>query len=87
MNIKTEVNQYVNNFKTKYDMGFISAESEIVLEHFKSKYKFDMDKYYEAMYGNTCMVIDEQIVTYHCDIALGIMCGIEERKLTAPEWD
>tara|TARA_R110001606_G_scaffold134259_1_gene270598 strand:- start:15122 stop:15385 length:264 start_codon:yes stop_codon:yes gene_type:complete len=85
--ISAEVNVYINKFKTKHKQGFIPSECEHVIEYFKSKYKFNMDKYYKAMYGNTCMVIDGEIITYQCDITLGIKCGIENREQTVEEWD
>ncbi len=82
-----EVWDYLNKFKTKYKHGFIRSECETVVEYFKSKYEFSMDKYYDAMYGNTCMVIEGETITYHCDIHLGIVCGIENREQTIEEWD
>jgi hypothetical protein len=87
MTISQEVTKYVDEFKTKHSMGFIKSEVEMVIEHFKSKYKFNMDKYYDAMYGNTCMVVEDQIVNYHCDVIMGVVCGIEDRELTVEEWD
>ena len=82
-----DVSDYVENFDSKHKQGLIRSEVAIVLEHFNKTHTLNMDKYYDAMYCNTCMVIDEEIINYHCDIIQGIVCAIENRELTSGEWD
>lgn len=82
-----EVWNYIDKFKTKHKEGFVFSEVEQVIEHFKSKYKLNMDKYYKSMYGNTCMVINEETITYRGDLGLALCCAIENREQTIEEWD
>ena len=74
----------VDNFKTEYPQGFIQSE---ITELLKDYPDINMDKFNDAMYGNTCMVIDNKIVTYHCDVELALRCGIENRDMKVDEWD
>lgn len=47
-----------------------------------------MDKYNNAMFGNTYMLSDEgKTITYHCDIITALLCGIEDRDIHLWEWD
>lgn len=74
----------VYKWKTKYEEGFIQEEQEELLKKFPN---INMEKYNKAMYGNTCMIRDDKIITYHCDIYKALLCGIENRELTLGEWD
>jgi hypothetical protein len=87
MSSTEEVWDYVESFKTIHRQGFVISEIHQIIEHFSSKYKLNMDKYYGAMRGNTCMVINEEIITYHCDLGLALCCAIENREQTVDEWD
>ena len=46
-----------------------------------------MDKFYDALMGIICMVKNNEIITYHCDIEKALRCGIENRNLNIWEWD
>jgi len=46
-----------------------------------------MDKFDDAMMCNTCMIIDEEIIHYHCDLYHAIICGLQNRKLNSFEFD
>lgn len=81
---KVSIKYHVYNFKTKYEHGFISEEIEEIL---KSYPKINMDKFNDALRGNTCMMRDGKIITYHCDIEKALYCGTENRDLTIDEWD
>lgn len=82
---RKEVTKIVHDFNTKEEIGFTPIEiSLLLLQHFNG---IDMDRYYSAMLGNTCAVIDGITRTYHCDIITGIMCGIEDRDILPHEWD
>ena len=82
--IAEEVHNKVYNYKTRYEQGFI--ESEIV-ELLKDYPDINMEKYNDAMMGNTCMMINNELVNYHCDVEKAILCGIENRDLHWYEWD
>jgi hypothetical protein len=46
-----------------------------------------MDKYYKAVQGDTCAVVDNQVIQYHCDIEKAIRCGLEKRDIKPYEFD
>ena len=77
------VEEFVNNYPTKYKMGFTGAE---ILE-LLNKYQIDIDQFYIKLGINTVGVIDGKSVTYHCDILKGLRCVIEDREQTLEEWD
>jgi len=80
-NIKTKV----YNFKTKYKEGFIDSELKKLLNNYSD---IDMDKFNDAMMGNTSILSDNNdIIYYHCDIFNALLCGIQKRNLTVSEWD
>lgn len=66
----------VNNFKTKYEYGFIQSEIEILLK----QYPIDMDRFNESMMGHTCMCIDNETIWYHCDIIKAINYSVRRYK-------
>lgn len=74
----------VYSFKTKYKEGFVKSEIEELLKDYPdvNKEKFD-----DALAGITCMVKDENIVIYHCDIETALKCGVENRDIGSHEWD
>ena len=73
-----------NNFKTKYEQGFVKDEIKSITEMFPV---LNMDKFNDALNGITAMMIDNEVIIYHCDIEKALLCGIENRKLTSLEWD
>ena len=74
----------VHTFKTKHKEGFTQLELSILLTSYPG---IDMEKFNNALMGNTCMGIDNQIIYYHHDIEKAIRCGMEKRNLTQEEWD
>ena len=76
--------EYVYNYPTKHKEGFTDKELK---ELFKAFPSVNMDKANNAMNGNTCMVIDDEIINYHCDVLAALRCGLENRDLKWYEWD
>ena len=76
--------EIVYNYKTKHKYGFTHKEIEDVLKGFPN---INLDKFYEALQGNTCMVIGNEVITYHCDLLLALECGVENRDVESHEWD
>lgn len=75
----------VYNYPFKHTNGFTSDEQKELLKQFPD---INMDKYYDAMMGNTGMVNDEgKFITYPCDIVTALRCGIENRDIHLSEWD
>ena len=78
------IQETVETFKTKNTEGFTNPELGELLKQFPG---MNMDKYYSAMTGNTCMMIDGEMIFYHCDIITAIRCGVENRDIRLSEWD
>ena len=74
----------VFNYKTKYKEGFTKEEIDSLLKNYPD---INMDKFEDALMGITCMMIDDRMIVYHCDIDHAIKCGMENRRLTLLEWD
>lgn len=75
--------EFIDTYPTKYQHGFLGSETNEILE----KFEIDKEKFYTALGVNTCMVIEGQILNYHCDIELALRCVIENRDKTLEEWD
>ena len=65
------IKEKVYNFKTKYKEGFIQSEIETLLKDYP---KINIEKFNNALMGNTCMLINDEIITYHCDIEKALLC-------------
>ena len=83
-NEKKDKLSLVYKFKTKYSVGFLSEETTELLKEFPG---INMDKFKWALFGNTCPVIDEEVLKYKHDVYKAIVCGIENRDLSADEFD
>ena len=79
-----KIKEDVNSFKTKHPQGFLQEEIKELLKNYPD---INMDKFNDALTGITCMMIDEKIIIYHCDIEVALRCGIENRNPTLGEWD
>ena len=75
----------VYNYKSKSEYGLIEAE---ILDVLKDYPDCNMDKYNDAMFGNTCIVNDDkEVINYQCDVYSAILCGVENRDQMLHEWD
>ena len=74
----------VYSYETKYDEGFIDSEIEDILSKFSN---LNMDKFQNALYGNTYMLKNNDVIMYHCDILTALRCATENRNMYAYEWD
>ena len=78
----------VLNYKTKYKEGFIDDEiGDIKNKVEKRVFNFNTEKFEDAFYGNTCIIKDKQIISYHIDVLNALKCGIENRYINNYEWD
>lgn len=82
---KFDIQSFVYEYKTKHKEGFTPTE----LENIKKEFPFEIneEKFNNAMMGNTCMMIDDVIITYHCDVVTALRCGSENRDMRWWEWD
>ena len=78
------IKESVYGFKTKHEEGFVMGEIDELLKEFPG---INRDKFDGALTGITCMMIDDEMVIYHCDIELALRCGIEAREPRSWEWD
>lgn len=76
--------EFVYKYKTKHVEGFTNEELKEVLKKFPN---INMEKYNLAMMGNTCMLKDEDVINYHCDVFTALRCGIEGRNQRGYEFD
>lgn len=78
--------ELIYSYPTKSKYGFTDVEiKEFIALNVKQPIS---QKHYDgAMWGNTCMVENNKIINYHCDVLKAIRCGIEKRGLTFSEWD
>ncbi len=74
----------VSNYPVNNKYGFTQEEILDLLKDFPT---VNMDKFNNALMGNTCMMIDDELIQYHCDIDSALRCGIEDRELRIDEWD
>ena len=74
----------VYNFPTKNKEGFTDSEIDELLSKFDN---LNVGKFQDALRGITCMVIDNELVIYHCDILTALYCGLENRDMYSYEMD
>ena len=75
----------VNKYPTKHEHGFIDPEIKELLDLFEN---LNMDKWDNAMRGNTCMMdAKDGFIIYHCDILTGLRCALENRDQYLHKWD
>ena len=77
------ITNIVNNYPVKYEYGFTSEEIKNLLK----EYDLNSESFYKALGVNTCMIIDGQTITYHCDIENALFCVVENREQNIWEWD
>lgn len=68
----------------KYEEGFTNLELQIILNKYDN---INMEKYGNSMMGNTCMVIENNVINYPWDVRTALICGIENRNETIWEMD
>jgi Ca2+-binding EF-hand superfamily protein len=79
-----EIRKEINDFPTKSEYGFTKAEITTLLNKFKG---VNLKKFQEAMYGNTCMMENNELINYHHDVEMALICGLQNRSLKVGEWD
>lgn len=61
---KINFKKIVEDYKTKYTQGFIESELKDLCKQLNIK-ESDLN---EALGTNTCMLIDDDVITYWCDV-------------------
>ncbi len=79
-----DIREEVNSWLTKNKQGFTRDEYMKLLDNYPG---INMDRFWDALNGITCMSIDGETVVFHRDIELAIRCGMEDRSPTISEWD
>ena len=82
--MKMTVSQKVYSYSTKYKEGFLYEELEAIAKEYP---KINMDKFWSALRGNTCIMKPEGLVIYHCDVETAINCGLQNRERNEEEFD
>jgi hypothetical protein len=70
-----DIRKIVNDYPTKYTYGFTNDELNSLLK----LNDLDIQEVHENMGVNTCMIIDNQEITYHTDIIRGIQLTINKK--------
>jgi hypothetical protein len=78
------VTKFVHDYPTQYKEGFTDAEVNELVKKFPN---INIDKFNSPLMGITCIKIDDDILTYHCDIITALQCGIDNREMFPHEWD
>lgn len=84
MQVDINIHDLVYNFKTKYKEGFVKEEVIKIFNMFKN---INENKFNDALFGITAMVINGETIIYHCDIELALTCGLNNRQKTEAEFD
>jgi len=79
-----DIEKKVYNFKTKNKEGFTPSEIKTLLKDYPN---INMDAFNNSLMGDTCMIIDNETIRYHCDIEKALRCGVESRDPYPWEWD
>lgn len=82
--ISINIEDMVYTYPTKNREGFTQEELENLLTWFPTMNRERFDK---NMIGNTCLIIEDKIINYQCDVYRALMCAFENRDLTLGEWD
>lgn len=75
---------YVYEYPVKSKWGFNPDELKAIVSEFPD---INMDKFNLAMMGNTCMLEEDKIIIYPCDVVTALRCGIENRDVRFSEFD
>lgn len=80
---RKEIREAVDSYDTRYQHGFTNKEFEDLCEQLGA----DTQAVREKIGVVTCMIIEEEIITYHCDVELGLRLYFENREPTLFEFD
>ena len=78
-----DLEKLVYDWPTKHKEGFTDEEQLDIISHMGC----DKDTYFDKLEVNTCMMIDGETITYHCDVLTALRCTLENRNQTIFEWD
>ena len=80
-----KIEEIVNDKEWRsYEEGFTNLELQIILNKYGN---INKDKFNRALFGNTCMMIDNNMINYPWDVRTALICGIENRNQTIWEMD
>ena len=90
--IQTEFQYYPAKIYLTEPLGVITLEQLLLSikdtgSKLRKVFNFNTEKFEDAFYGNTCMIKDKQIISYHIDVLNALKCGIENRYINNYEWD
>jgi hypothetical protein len=63
-----DIRKIISEYSTKHIYGFTNKEISTLLE----KYDVDQTTFNKELGTNTCMIIDDEVITYHTDIIRAI---------------
>lgn len=78
-----DLKKLVYEWPTKHKEGFTYNEQLDIISYMGC----DKETYLDKLGINTCIVIDGETITYHCDILTALRCTLENRDKYLYEWD
>ena len=72
------------DYPTRYREGFTLPE---ILSMLRDNPELNNDYFHAALMGVTGLIIDGNMVIYHCDVETAIRCAREARNIRFSEWD
>lgn len=82
--MKGTIKDVIYNYPTKNEHGFTTEEIKKLLKLFGG---ISVRKFNKKLGIHTAMLIDGEIITYHCDVLMAIRCCLENREQTFAEFD
>jgi len=70
------ISEFINRYPTKHKEGFTDDEIKELISLFDNDNDIDIKRFNTSMRGHTCMMVDGDIVNYHCDIIGGLHSAI-----------
>ena len=72
-----EISKFVEEYPTKYREGFTDSELNAIVNKISEIYEFDYKAYRGSLFGNTCMMIDGEMINYHTDVRGALYRGVK----------
>ena len=76
--------ELVYNYPTKYELGFTNSEIEDVLKKFPN---INREYYENALMGVTVCMVNDEMITFSCDVENALICGLKKTDLVGVKWD
>lgn len=73
---RKELHGLIYNYVSKYEDGFIESEIQDILSRYP---EIDTDIFDNCLFGDTCAIIDGELVRYRTDISHAMVVALENK--------